>query len=58
MQRQNDRSLGQSIKEKVMQVNSLADLDNTKRMLARGQIAVDNIKMTSMARQKQDIVEA
>ena len=33
---QNDRQLGQMITNKIETINKLTDLDNTKRMLARG----------------------
>ena len=39
---QNERDLGKYIEDKVKTINTLTDLDNTKRMLARGQLALEN----------------
>lgn len=39
---QNERDLGKFIEDKVKTINTLTDLDNTKRMLARGQLALEN----------------
>jgi len=41
-ERQNDRELGMSIKDRVQTIDQLTDLDNTKRMLARGHLALEN----------------
>ena len=54
---QNERDLGQFIQEKVKTINTLTDLDNTKRMLARGQMALENQTHANAARQKRDIME-
>ena len=45
-----DRQVGDHIKEKVQTINKLTDLDNTKRMLARGYIALENLTAANMAK--------
>lgn len=54
---QNDRRLGEHIKTKVQTINKLADMDNTKRMLARGYVALENLTAANSAKQKQDIID-
>ena len=53
----NDMQLGLHIKNKVSTINKLADLDNTKRMLARGQVALENMTNLNLAKQKQELME-
>ena len=38
----NEQELGRFIKDRVKTIDKLTDLDNTKRMLARGHIALEN----------------
>ena len=52
-----DRNLGQLIKDKVKTIDRLTDLDNTKRMLARGAMAVENLEANATAKQYRDMVE-
>ena len=40
--KQNEQDLGRYIKDRVQTIDKLTDLDNTKRMLARGQLALEN----------------
>ena len=53
---ENDKQLGAHIKEKVQTINKLTDLDNTKRMLARGYVALENLTAANVAKQKRDIM--
>ena len=46
------------IKEKVATIDKLTDLDNTKRMLARGQMALENVTRSNMVKQKNAIMES
>ena len=39
------------IKNKVQSIDKLTYLDNTKRMLARGQMAVENLQANATAKQ-------
>ena len=41
-EKQNEQDLGRYIKDRVQTIDKLTDLDNTKRMLARGQLALEN----------------
>lgn len=50
--------LGQFIKQRVQTIDKLTDLDNTKRMLARGNVALENVTCANVARQKQQIIES
>lgn len=62
MQRQhekdNDVQLGQHIATKVSTINRLMDLDSNKRMMVRGQVALENITAANIARQKEQITDA
>lgn len=40
------------IKERVATIDKLTDLDNTKRMLARGHMALENVTKSNIAKQK------
>lgn len=53
----NDREVGEFIKDRVRTINKLTDLDNTKRMLARGNIALENQTKANIKKQKQEIME-
>ena len=46
------------IKEKVATIDKLTDLDNTKRMLARGQMALENVTRSNIVKQKNAIMES
>ena len=46
------------IKDKVATIDKLTDLDNTKRMLARGQMALENVTRSNMVKQKNAIMES
>ena len=46
------------IKERVATIDKLTDLDNTKRMLARGHMALENVTKSNIAKQKQAIMES
>ena len=39
---ENEVQLGEYIKERVRTIDKLTDVDNTKRMLARGNLALEN----------------
>ena len=39
-------------------IDKLTDLDNTKRMLARGHMALENVTRSNMVKQKNDIMES
>ena len=39
---ENEVELGRFIKDRVKTIDKLTDLDNTKRMLARGHVALEN----------------
>ena len=46
------------IKDKIATIDKLTDLDNTKRMLARGQMALENVTKSNMVKQKNAIMES
>ena len=46
------------IKDKIATIDKLTDLDNTKRMLARGQMALENVTRSNMVKQKNAIMES
>ena len=52
-----EQDLGQHIKEKVKAIDKLTDLDNTKRMLARGYVALENLTAANSAKQKNEIMQ-
>ena len=55
---ENDNALGKMIKDKIATIDKLTDLDNTKRMLARGQMALENVTRSNMVKQKNAIMES
>ena len=55
--KQNEQDLGRYIKDRVQTIDKLTDLDNTKRMLARGQLALENQTSAHVAKQKREIME-
>ena len=55
--KRNEQDLGRHIKDRVQTIDKLTDLDNTKRMLARGQLALENQTSAHIAKQKKDIME-
>ena len=57
VEKQIDRSLGQTIKDHVQQVAKLAEMDDNKRKVARGKIAVENRTKVDIARKEQFLVE-
>ena len=52
-EKDNDVQLGQHIATKVSTINRLMDLDSNKRMMVRGQVALENITAANIARQKE-----
>lgn len=57
-EKDNDVQLGQHIATKVSTINRLMDLDSNKRMMVRGQVALENITAANIARQKEQITDA
>ena len=55
---ENDTALGKLIKDRVATIDKLTDLDNTKRMLARGHMALENVTRSNMVKQKNQIMES
>ena len=45
------------IKDKVKAIDKLTDLDNTKRMLARGYVALENLTAANSVKQKNEIMQ-
>ena len=45
-----DRQLGAHIQDKVNTINRLMDLDSNKRMMVRGQVALENVTAANVAR--------
>lgn len=56
-EKDNDVQMGNHIRDKVSTINKLMDLDNNKRQLMRGQIALENITAHNTAKQKQSIID-
>lgn len=55
--KQTDRDLGTYIKDRVKTIDKLTDLDNTKRMLARGHLALENQTHAHTLKHQRDIME-
>ena len=52
VEQDNEREVGEFIKDRVRTINKLTDIDNTKRMLARGSIALENQNKANIKKQK------
>ena len=57
-EKDNDVQLGQHIADKVSTINRLMNLDSNKRMMVRGQVALENITTANITRQKEQITDA
>ena len=57
-EKDNDVQLGQHIADKVSTINRLMNLDSNKRMMVRGQVALENITTANVTRQKEQITDA
>lgn len=53
----NEQDLRKFITDRVKTIDKLTDLDNTKRMLARGQQALENQTAANAAKQRREIME-
>ena len=53
----NEQELRRFISDRVKTIDKLTDLDNTKRMLARGQQALENQTAANAAKQRREIME-
>ena len=53
----NDQELGKYIKDRVATIDKLTDLDNTKRMLARGYMALENQNKANIQKAKNELMD-